>query len=59
MPMARFHRIMMITSIIDAVDPIEIVRKKTCLNFQVLKHPWYSSTPQKLTTELMTPETVM
>mmetsp|Transcript_1058 Transcript_1058/g.2421 ORF Transcript_1058/g.2421 Transcript_1058/m.2421 type:complete len:110 (-) Transcript_1058:1527-1856(-) len=40
MPMTRFHRIMMITSIIDAADPIVIVRNKTGLNFQVLKHPW-------------------
>ena len=58
LPIAMFHLIIIITSMIEAQQPMTVVKISTFLKLQPLKKFWYIMTPKKLTTELNIPLTV-
>ena len=53
-----FHLIIIITSMIEAQQPMTVVKMSTFLKLQPLRKFWYIMTPKKLTTELNIPLTV-
>jgi len=58
-PIAMFHRIIMIRSIIDAKDPMMIVKMSAGRNLHELKKFWYNTTEKKFTTDPTIPVTVI